>query len=130
MFRYLTVFAMAGAIIYVSQHPEILGLTWSGLSARPDFKVWIEETHVRPNNDRYYILDVQSREDKPLIVKGVVMNDDPKCVNLDGSFLNKGAEVKLGQVLRFPLGIPGLGACEPVKVLISTDRGDSVYNFN
>jgi hypothetical protein len=38
--------------------------------------------------------------------------------------------VKLGQVLRFPLGIVAFNACEAVRVLISTDRGDAVYNFD
>jgi hypothetical protein len=38
--------------------------------------------------------------------------------------------VKLGEVLRFALGIHGFNACDPVKVLISTDRGGSVYRFN
>jgi hypothetical protein len=127
MFKYFSVLAIAAAVIYVSQHPEILGL--SDLSG-PDFKVWIEKTRIPPNNDPYYILDVQSREEKPISVKRVLMNDDPKCVNTDRSLFHAGMDVKLGQVLRFPLGIAGFDACEPVKVLISTDRGESVYNFN
>ena len=35
-----------------------------------------------------------------------------------------------GEVIRIPLGQPNLGACEPVKVHISNDRGETVYRFN
>jgi hypothetical protein len=129
MFKYFAVLAIAGAVIYGSQHPEVLGLS-SASASGPDFKVWIETTHIPPNNDAYYILDVQSREDKPVAVTSVLMNDDPKCVNMALSPYQAGTSVKLGQVLRFPLGIVGFNTCEAVRVLISTDRGDAVYNFD
>ena len=35
-----------------------------------------------------------------------------------------------GEVIRIPLGRPNLGACEPVKVHISNDSGETVYRFN
>jgi hypothetical protein len=34
-----------------------------------------------------------------------------------------------GEVIRIPLG-HNLGACEPMKVHISTERGETVYHFN
>jgi len=117
---------VAGIVIYAAQHPELLGLLDQG----PDFKVWVNQTHIPPNNDPYDILNVQSREEKPIMVKRVLINDDPKCVNMAAS-VNYQADkpVKLGEVLRFALGIHGLNACAPVKVLVSTDRGESTYTF-
>jgi hypothetical protein len=127
MFRYLLVLAGAGLVIYAAQHPELLGLLDQG----PDFKVWVNQTHIPPNNDPYDIPNVQSREEKPIIVKRILMNDNPKCVNMEASITyHAETPVKLGEVLRFALGIHGFNACSPVQVLISTDRGDSVYHFN
>jgi hypothetical protein len=37
--------------------------------------------------------------------------------------------VKLGEVYQFALGIYGFNACEPVKVVISTNRGEATYTF-
>jgi hypothetical protein len=48
-----------------------------------DLRVWVEQTHIPPNNDPYDVLYVHSREDKPIVLKRVVMNDDPKCVNME-----------------------------------------------
>jgi hypothetical protein len=125
MFRYFLVLTIAGIVIYASQRPEILGL---GLSD-PSFKVWVDQPFSHGLDRNIVVLNVQSREDKPIIVRGVLANDDPKCVNTNQpqSFEQP---MKLGQVLRFTLGIRDLGACDPVKVVISTDRGDSVYRFN
>jgi hypothetical protein len=53
------------------------------LDQGPDFKVWVNQTHIPPNNDPYDILNVQSREEKPIIVKRIMMNDNPKCVNME-----------------------------------------------
>jgi hypothetical protein len=126
MFKYLLVLTVAALVIYVAQHSELLGLLDQG----PDFKVWVNQTHIPPNNDPYDILNVQSREEKPIIVKRILMNDDPKCINMSLSSYTLGTPMKLGEVQRFPLGLANFGACAPVKVLISTDRGESVYNFN
>ena len=127
MLKYFSVLVLVAVVILGIQHPGWLGLSrFSG----PDFKVWIETAHIGPmQRTPYYILDVQSREEKPITVKSVVMNDDPKCVNRDGSLFRTGTDAKLGQVLQFPLGEDWY-ACKPVKVLISTDRGDSVYDFD
>jgi hypothetical protein len=127
MFKYLLVLTIAALVIYAAQHPELMGLLDQG----PDFKVWVNQTHIPPNNDPYDILNVQSREEKPIVVKRILMNDDPKCVNMEASLTYKAeTPVKLGEVHRFALGIHGFNACSPVRVLISTDRGESVYNFN
>jgi hypothetical protein len=127
MFKYLLVLTIAALVIYAAQHPELLGL----LDQAPDFKVWVNQTHIPPNNELYDTLNVQSREEKPIIVKRILMNDDPNCVRM-GASLTYHAEtpVKLGEVHRFILGVRGINACTPVKVLISTDRGESVYHFN
>jgi hypothetical protein len=126
MVKYLLVLTIAGLVIYAAQHPEFLGVLDQG----PDFKVWVDQIHVPPNNTPYDILNVQSREQKPIIVKRVLMNDNPKCVNMEASTAKAEAPVNLGDVLRITLGIHGLNACSPVKVLISTNRSESVYNFD
>ncbi|KRR15998.1 hypothetical protein CQ12_29040 [Bradyrhizobium jicamae] len=126
MFRYFFVLVIAGGVIYAAQHPEAMRF----LDGPPDFKVWIEQTRISPNNARYDILNVQSREEKPIIVKSVLMNDDPKCVNLSNAIPKKdGAPMVLGETQRIGLGLYGVTACNPVKVVISTDRGDSTYRF-
>jgi hypothetical protein len=43
--------------------------------------------------------------------------------------LSSGAPVKLGEVVRFFLGMANFNACEPVKVVITTDRGVATFNF-
>jgi hypothetical protein len=127
MLKYFSALVLVAVVIFGIRHPGWLGL--SRFSA-PDFKVWIETAHIGPmQRTPYYILDVQSREEKPITVQSVVMNDDPKCVNRDGSLFHTGTDAKLGQVLQFPLGEDWY-ACKPVKVLISTDRGDSIYTFD
>jgi hypothetical protein len=35
-----------------------------------------------------------------------------------------------GEIIRFGLGINGFNACEPVKPVIKTDRGEATYEFN
>jgi hypothetical protein len=90
---------------------------------------WRDQTHIPPNNDPYDVLYVRSREDKPIVLKRVLMNDDPKCVHMDASTYKADTPVKLGEVYRFALGIHGFNACEPVKVVIETDRGDATYQF-
>jgi hypothetical protein len=124
MFRYL-VGAVLGAVALYA----VLTL-WPVSDAGPDFKVWVKQTHIPPNNDPYDILNVQSREEEPVAVKSIVMNDDPKCINMDLSTYKSDTPVKLGEVYRFPLGIHGFNACEPVKVVITTDRGEATYHFN
>jgi hypothetical protein len=127
MFKYLLVLTVAALVIYAAQHPELLGL----LDQSPDFKVWVDQTHIPPKDAAFDILNVQSREEKPIIVKRILMNDDAKCVDMGASMTFKAdTPVKLGEVHRFALGVHGFNACSPVKVLISTDRGESVYNFN
>lgn len=96
----------------------------------PDLKVWVKQTHIPPNNDPYDLLIVQSREEKPIVLKGIVMNDNPKCINMEVTTYKPGTSVKLGEVYQFALGIHGFNACEPVKVVITTDRGEATYRFN
>jgi hypothetical protein len=64
-------------------------------NAGPDLKVWVGQTQIAPNNDPYHVPYVQSREDKPMVLKRVVMNDDPKCVNMDLSTYKTDTPVKL-----------------------------------
>jgi hypothetical protein len=56
---------------------------WPLSGGGPDFKVWVKQTHIPPSYDPYDVLNVQSREEEPIVLKGVVMNDDPKCVNME-----------------------------------------------
>jgi len=123
-FKYLIGAAIVAVVGYAGA--EFLALSEAG----PDFRVWVKRTHIPPNDDPYDFLNVQSREDKPIVLKGVVMNDDPRCINMDVSTYAPETPVKLGEVYRFGLGIHGFNACEPVKVVISTDRGEATFHFN
>lgn len=114
----------------MSSLPALSSVSSALVTPSPKLKVWVDQTHISPNNDPFDMLNVQSREEKPIMVKRVLMNDDPKCVNMEASIAyHADKPVKLGKVLRFGLGIHGFNACAPVKVLVSTDRGDSVYTF-
>jgi hypothetical protein len=117
MFKYLIGAAVGALGLYGVQQ------VWAVSSAGPDLKVWVGQTHIPPNNDPYDVLYVQSREDEPIVLKRVIMNDDPKCVNMDASTYRADTPVRLGEVYRFALGIHGLNACQPVRVVIATDRG-------
>jgi hypothetical protein len=125
MFKYLVGLVVGVVGLYAAER-----LWPTPIDDSPDFKVWVEQTHIPPNNDPYDVLNVQSREDKPITVQGVVMNDDPKCVNMALSTHQTDAPMKLGDVARFALGIHGFNACQPVKVVITTDRGDAFFQMN
>jgi hypothetical protein len=55
-------------------------------------------------------------------VQRIVANDDPTCINVNQpqSFQQS---MRLGEVLKYVL------SCDPVKVVVSTDRGESIYTF-
>jgi hypothetical protein len=123
MFKFLVGLAVGAAGLYGAQQ------LWAVSNTGPDLKVWVAQTHIPPNNDPYDVLYVQSRENKPIVLKRILMNDDPKCVNMDASTYRADTPVKLGEVYRFALGIHGLNACQPVKVVVATDRGEATYQF-
>jgi hypothetical protein len=127
MFKYFLVLLVAGGVIYAAQHPDLLERLQ--LQDGPDLKVWVSQTHVSTDNGLFNVLNVQSRESQPIVIKSVLMNDDPKCVRMDQSLYRPGAPVKLGEVVRFFLGMANFNACEPVKVVITTDRGVATFNF-
>ena len=124
MFKYLAGAVIGAVVLYGGLQ------IWALSSAGPHFKVSVKRTHIPPNNDPYDILVVQSREEEPVVLKSIVMNDNPKCVSLDMGTYKAGTPVKLGEVYQFGLGIHGFNACEPVRVVITTDRGESTYTFN
>ncbi|MCP3462133.1 hypothetical protein [Bradyrhizobium sp. CCGUVB23] len=101
-------------------------------SAPPRFKVWVDQPFIESRGvlDRNVVaLNLQSLEDQAISVTRVLVNDDPNCLNQTQpqSFEQP---MKIGQTLKYSLGLRGLGACDVVKVLISTDRGDAIYRFN
>jgi len=83
-----------------------------------------------PNGEPYDPLVVQSREEQPVVLTGIVMNGDPKCVSIEMGTYKVGTRVKLGEAYQFGLGTHGFNACEPVRVVITTDRGEPTYTFN
>ena len=124
MFRYL-VGAVLGAVALYA----VLAI-WPVSDTGPDFRVWVKQAHIPPNYDPYDVLNVQSREEEPIVLKSIVMNDDTKCINMDLGNYKPDEPVKLGEVFRFGLGIHGFNACEPVKVVITTNRGEATFHFN
>jgi hypothetical protein len=98
-------------------------------STEPQWKVWVKQMHIPPNDSPYDLLVIQSRQEAPVVVRDIVVNGDPKCVNMDMGTYRPGTPVKLGEVYQFALGIHGFNACEPVRVVITTDRGETAYHF-
>jgi hypothetical protein len=98
--------------------------------AEPELKVWVKQTHIPPNGDPYDLLVIQSRAEAPVAVKGILVNDDPRCLNVDAGTYKAGTPLKLGEVQQFGLGIHGFNACDPVKVVVTTDHGQSTYRFD
>lgn len=124
MFKYLLAMAAGAVGLYAVQELSAV------YGAEPGLKVWVKQTHIPPNGDPYDLLVIQSRVEMPVAVKGILVNDDPKCLNMDVSTYKVGTPLKLGEVQQFGLGIHGFNACEPVKVVITTDRGESTYRFD
>jgi hypothetical protein len=124
MFKYLVGAVLGAVALYAVVE------FWPFADAGPDFRVWVKQTHIPPNGDPFDVLNVQSREEEPIVLKGVVVNGDPKCISMEASTYTPETPVKLGEVYRFALGIHGFNACEPVRVVIVTDRGEATYHFN
>ncbi|MCS3687505.1 hypothetical protein ABIF07_005468 [Bradyrhizobium elkanii] len=122
MLRYFLILAAAAGVIYAAQHTNM-----AMSSEEPSFKVWIDQPFsavTRPRRDPdINVLNVQSREEAPIRVARLLINGDPGCINRDQpqSFEQP---MKLGQTLKYTL------LCDPVKVVITTDRGEAVYQFN
>lgn len=68
---------------------------------------------------------IRSRDEKPVTVKSILVNDDEDCQSFMGMPMPSPFPVtlKLGQEVSV------ISACEPVKIVVSTDRGDSSFSF-
>jgi hypothetical protein len=65
-------------------------------------------------------LKVQSLDEQPIAIKDVTVNDRPDCILVNGP---KDTTMKFGDVSYV------LSVCDPVRVRIVTDKGDSTYHF-
>jgi len=148
----------------------IVGLAYAAFSisasnhtSTGNLKVWTKEVYLDPKATKpLLVLNIQNRNETPVVLTGVSVNDDPKCFpeyvsnGLNGpindaaalnnltngimqillksqgiSILRNGysKELKLGEIEKLSLGSPSFGGCSPVKVVITTDRGSSTFNF-
>jgi hypothetical protein len=103
----------------------------------PALKVWV-------NNSSEFgkTINIQSRDERPIVIDDVVINNNSKCLAFDtvkkfaaqpANGLSTPAYWKsLAPPWRLMLGeVKTSGTfCEPVKVVVSTDLGDSVYTFD
>jgi hypothetical protein len=65
-------------------------------------------------------LKVQSLDEQPVSVKDVIVNDRPECILANGK---KNSTMKFGDVGYI------LSLCEPLRVRVVTQKGESTYNF-
>ncbi len=88
----------------------------------------------QPQNKR---LRVQSLEKQPIAIKDVTVNDRPECTDYDKS---TGPFGGIMAMIAAPVSIKGktmsfgdvgyvLSLCDPLKIQIVTERGESIYNF-
>lgn len=68
---------------------------------------------------------IRSRDEKPVQVTSLLINDDEDCQSLMGLPMPSPfpVQLKLGQ------SVSVISACQPVKIVISTDRGAVKFNF-
>jgi hypothetical protein len=83
----------------------------------PNFKVTTQHT-----GNNVIVFKIQSLEEKNTTLAKVIVNNNDLCTALDAS----GQVLKFGDVYEFWLAE---SRCEPVRVRIMTDRGDSVYDM-
>jgi len=77
MFKYLVGAVIGAAAVYGALE------LWALSSAGPEFRVSVKQTRIPPNGDPYDLLVVQSREEQPVVLKGILVNGDPKCVSIE-----------------------------------------------
>ncbi len=107
--------------------------SWSlgsfGANSRPKFKVEYGYFMIpaldcpggRCQQPQAQRLKVQSLGELPVAIKDVAVNDRPDCILINGP---KDTTMNFGDVSYV------ISRCEPVRVRIVTDRGESTYNFD
>ena len=68
---------------------------------------------------------IRSRDEKPVTVKSILINNNEDCQSFMGMPMPTPFPVtlKLGQMVSV------ISACEPVKIAVTTDRGEVSFNF-
>lgn len=120
-------------VLVLTLFPTVLGaaasIPFSVGTPRPEFKVEFGYFMIpsldcpggRCQQPEAKRLKVQSLEERPIAVQGVSVNDRSECIFVDGL---KDKVMKFGDVSYV------LSLCEPVKVIIATERGAAEYRFD
>lgn len=68
---------------------------------------------------------IRSRDEKPLTVRSILINNSEDCQSILGMPMPSPFPVtlKLGEIVSV------ISACEPVKVAVTTDRGEVSFNI-
>lgn len=91
------------------------------LTQQVNFKVTTQQGYAgAQGHDRNLLfLKVQSTNDKPVKVLKITVNNSEQCLARE----DKPVQLALGEQIQ------GLLLCDPIKVLITTDRGTAEYEF-
>lgn len=100
------------------------GCNWGG----PDIEVLLQHGERGASEivqDIPHII-IRSRDEKPVTVKSILINDDEDCQSFMGVPMPSPFPItlKLGQMVSV------ISACEPVKIVVSTDQGEASFNFH
>lgn len=109
---------------------EPLGWMTSKIPVSPTFRSSVKLAVVKerfppteyPPRPASFVLEIKSSEDQTVTVTNIVVNNRPECVGL--------VFAKLPQTLRTGDAIKVVPQCDPIKVVVSTDRGDQVYTWD
>lgn len=68
---------------------------------------------------------IKSRDEQPVLIKSILINNDQDCQSFMGMPMPSPfpATLKMGQMVSV------ISACEPVQIVVSTDRGDATFTF-
>ncbi|UEM16594.1 hypothetical protein J4G43_021700 [Bradyrhizobium barranii subsp. barranii] len=87
--------------------------------ASPNFRVRVRKSNMGGASFLVRILDVQSANDDPVLVKTVSINENKDCTE------NPNKTLALGETITLLAEF-----CDPIKVRIVTDRGEVTYHFD
>jgi hypothetical protein len=117
----VTIGAVAGLVYLIVHMPG-----WHAAFERSSIKLAVVKERLPPTRyppmPAYSTLEIKSLEDQDITVTDVLVNNKLECIGL--------LMATLPQKLGTGDAIKVLPKCDPVKVVVSTDRGEQVYTWS